>query len=87
MEKKKFHSSLKDLDSKIREKQDSVDYDAEPLLEDINYILNNPGNASFRHHVQLMGKLKEAASTFEAEHPHVTSMIHNTINILNNIGI
>ncbi len=87
MEKKKFHSSLKDLHSKIKESEHETDYDADPLLEDINYILNNPEKASFRHHVLLMRKLNEAASKFEVSHPHITSLINTTINTLNNIGI
>jgi hypothetical protein len=57
------------------------------LMDDIQKILEHPGEVTFLHHHNLMNNLKISIRHFEVSHPSLTGLMDNVINTLNNLGI
>lgn len=57
------------------------------LIEDIDLVLENPGELSFEHHRQIVHKLENALLLFEAGHENLMKQIQAVINSLNEVGI
>ena len=57
------------------------------LSENIQNILEHPGDISFDHHRILMNNLENSLVHFEVSHPTLTPLINHVIMSLNSLGI
>ena len=57
------------------------------LSQNVQDVLEHPGEAPFENHFRLMSSLKDGVLHFEASHPTLTALMNNVITMLNNIGI
>jgi hypothetical protein len=90
MLKKDYHESLARLQAELK----TAKLDEHPgkeaaleLAQDVQSILEHPGEVPFAHHYRLMGRLRDALDRFEASHPSLTEALSRVIDTLNNMGI
>lgn len=60
---------------------------ADGLLEDIEPLLDRPGDLSFEHHRLLMQSLSESLECFRLTHPRISAILNSIIQSLQSIGI
>lgn len=78
-----LHEEIKNTDPEKSESQEVLD----SLLDNIQTVLEHPGDASFKHHRILLENLSDSITHFEVEHPTLTTLINNVIMTLNSMGI
>jgi hypothetical protein len=90
MQKQQYHESLTRLQAELKNTKfdDHAHQQAAlDLGQNVQAILEHPGQAPFAHHYRLMGRLQEAVTRFEASHPALTGAVTGVIDSLNKMGI
>ena len=93
MSKMHLHQSLTNLHKEITALKDTREIDSDAahvlhtLTQNIQNVLEHPGEAVVEHHYTLLDNLKEAVGYFEVSHPKLNGLINSVINSLNALGI
>ncbi|ERP31570.1 DUF4404 family protein [Chitinivibrio alkaliphilus] len=66
---------------------DMEEQEATELLENIDVLLEHPGELSFKHHRMIAESLKRALERFEYAHPRIIDELRTIITSLNEAGI
>ena len=90
MDKEQLNHTLRNLHHEL-EKIDSIDEETGELLStligDIDQIMNPVDGVALSSEKSVYEQLEEVAVRFEAEHPHLSTVINELMDALNKMGI
>jgi hypothetical protein len=90
LEQKQLHADLHRLHNELSSLT-VLDSESQQLLahlkNDIQKVLEHPGEESSEPHNALLQRLSDSTGYFEVSHPGILAIVNNVIATLNNLGI